>query len=408
MAPASAPERSAATAAAAAPAKALDAPPEALEPTESDALVAPAVEPPTAGATAPTAPGPPAAGAPAAPTSRAALAIVFWLAMSCVQILFNKALFSGPFRYPVTLTAVHMAFASVATWTLRAAGVITAPELPGGWSFYVQKFGLIALLFSTTLAAGNVAAARLSVSFVHILKALMPVATLFVGIVAGVNKPCYKLMCIVSVISAGVVIASMGELNWDALGFTLQMAAVLSESTRLVAMQLLLHKHMPKASPLVLLSFFAPLAAVCLTTLSLYAEPGGFPAIPAVAPLVALNTVRHGTDASGRLFPCALWAGAVRRVQAERGQVVALGDCPQHCMEPADARHLRGCAARGASVARGEGECLAGARWRSLMTSACFCYRHCWCATSVGGTTAVDWTFAGAREHPLITSRFSS
>jgi len=179
-APAKAPERStaAAAAAAAAPAAAFDAPPEALEPTESDALVAPAVEPPpTAGATAPTAPAPPAAGAPAAPPSRAALAIVFWLAMSCVQILFNKALFSGPFRYPVTLTAVHMAFASVATWTLRAAGVITAPELPGGWSFYVQKFGLIALLYSTALASGNVAAARLSVSFVHILKALMPVVT---------------------------------------------------------------------------------------------------------------------------------------------------------------------------------------------------------------------------------------
>jgi hypothetical protein len=267
---------------------------ESREPDESDTLVE---SPPTAPAAAPAAPAPGVAGAnetasPPPPKNRAALAIMFWLAMSCTQILFNKALFSGPFRYPITLTSIHMGFASVATWALRGAGVISAPPLPGGWAFYLRHFVALSVLFTTALACGNVAASRLSVSFVHVLKAITPVVTLLVGIVAGVNKVCVKLMAIVAVISVGVVIASADELAWDTLGFALQLAAVLAESVRLVTMQLLLQKHLPKTSPLVMLSLFAPLVAVALVALSLWAEPGGDRALwlPSVGPLVALNT----------------------------------------------------------------------------------------------------------------------
>lgn len=267
-------EKGAAAAAAAAPEQELPG----REPEESDTLVE-------------TAPSVDAGAAP--PKSRAAaFAILFWLAMSCCQILFNKALFSGPFRYPLTLTSIHMGFASVATWALRAAGVIAAPQLPGGWAFYLRNFVALSLLFTTALACGNVAAARLSISFVHILKAVTPVVTLLVGIAAGVNKLCFKLLGIVAVISTGVAVASMDELEWDTPGFLLQMMAVLAESTRLVTMQLLLQKHLPKTSPLVMLSLFAPLVAVFLAGLALYVEPGGYQALllPSVGPLVALNT----------------------------------------------------------------------------------------------------------------------
>ena len=223
---------------------------------------------------------------------KAAFAVVFWLTMSCIQILFNKMLFSGPFRYPVTLTAIHMSFASVMTFVLRVAGFIEVPPLPGGWRFFVRNFLLISCLFAAALASGNVAAARLSVSFVHILKAITPIVTLSVGIAFGIQKPCMKQGVIVTLVSAGVVIASFGELSFDATGLVLQLVAVLTESTRLVIMQRLLQQYLPKSSPLVTLSLFAPVAAVLLIGLSLAQEPGGYALAlrPDVMPLIALNT----------------------------------------------------------------------------------------------------------------------
>lgn len=37
----------------------------------------------------------------------AAMAIVFWLVMSCSVILFNKYLYNGTFPYPITLTSIQ-------------------------------------------------------------------------------------------------------------------------------------------------------------------------------------------------------------------------------------------------------------------------------------------------------------
>jgi hypothetical protein len=47
--------------------------------------------------------------------------------MSCSTILYNKYLYSGTFMYPITLTAIHMAFASAVTGLLRLTGVRLRP-----------------------------------------------------------------------------------------------------------------------------------------------------------------------------------------------------------------------------------------------------------------------------------------
>jgi drug/metabolite transporter (DMT)-like permease len=233
-----------------------------------------------------------AAAAAAAARRKATFAVCFWLIMSCIQILANKFLFNGPFKYPITLTSIHMGFATLATTVLRAVGWLELPPMPTGWRFFLRNFFVISVLFATALACGNVAAMRLSVSFVHILKATTPVVALGVSIAFGVAKPCWKQGAIVTAISAGVIIASFGELLFDGLGFGLQLVAVLAESVRLVVLQKLLQQYVPKASPLATLSLFAPAAAVCLAILSLTLEPGGYRALamPGVGALVAANT----------------------------------------------------------------------------------------------------------------------
>lgn len=108
----------------------------------------------------------------------ALLACVLWITNSTAQVLFNKALFTTHFKYPVTLTSIHMLFATLVTGLLRAAGRLDVPHLPGGWAFYARTFLIISAMYATALASGNIAAARLSVSFIHILKAVTPIVTL--------------------------------------------------------------------------------------------------------------------------------------------------------------------------------------------------------------------------------------
>lgn len=270
---------------------------------DSEAGVAPIMAPPAAGGAGASPAGGGSSGggaadeaataeAAAAARRKATFAVVFWLTMSCIQILANKFLFNGPFSYPITLTSIHMGFATLATTVLRAVGYLELPPMPTGWRFFMRNFFVISVLFATALACGNVAAMRLSVSFVHILKATTPVVALGVSIAFGVAKPCWKQGAIVTAISAGVIIASFGELLFDGLGFGLQLVAVLAESVRLVVLQKLLQQYVPKASPLATLSLFAPAAAVCLAILSLTLEPGGYRALaaPGVGALVAANT----------------------------------------------------------------------------------------------------------------------
>ena len=223
----------------------------------------------------------------------AVLATIFWLTMSCSQVLQNKWLFNGPFRYPVTLTSIHMLFATVVTSLLRAMGRLDVPNLPGGWLFYARTFLVISAMYAAALACGNIAAARLSVSFIHILKAITPIVTLAVGILAGVTRPCWRLAGIVTIISGGVVLASLGELLWDTPGFLLQMVAVLAESVRLVVLQTVLQTHMPRMSPLAILSLFAPVAGLLLVACARVLEPGGYAALalPGVGRLIAFNTL---------------------------------------------------------------------------------------------------------------------
>jgi hypothetical protein len=85
-----------------------------------------------------------AAGGAAAPAAvgggdvkKAVPVIVFWLVMSTATILFNKLLFTRYFRFPVTLTAVHMGFACLVTAVMRGCGYLAVPTL--GWNIYMRN-----------------------------------------------------------------------------------------------------------------------------------------------------------------------------------------------------------------------------------------------------------------------------
>jgi hypothetical protein len=211
--------------------------------------------------------------------------------MSCSVILFNKFLYMGTFKHPLTLTAVHMGFASCATLALRASGKLMVPTL--GWSFYVRNVLPIGVLFAVSLGTSNLAAMRLSVSFIQMVKALTPMLTLAISVAMGMERATPSLWAIVSLMCLGVGIASYGEIEFDALGLGLQLASITAEAARLVVTQALLQAHLPKSNPLVSISLFAPASFIFLLPVALLNEPTAFSALSelSVGGVVGLNTL---------------------------------------------------------------------------------------------------------------------
>ncbi|GFP79890.1 probable sugar phosphate/phosphate translocator at4g32390, partial [Phtheirospermum japonicum] len=136
----------------------------------------------------------------------------------------------------------------------------------------------IGALYSLSLWLSNSAYIYLSVSFIQMLKALMPVAVYSIGI--ALNKDAYRSNTMFNMlsISAGVAVAAYGEAKYDSWAVLLQLGAVVFEATRLVMIQILLTSKGINLNPITLLYLVAP---SCLA----------FLAIPWV--LVELPLLRH-------------------------------------------------------------------------------------------------------------------
>jgi len=125
---------------------------------------------------------------------------------------------------------------------------------------YIKSILPVGLLFSGSLILSNRAYLHLSVAFIQMLKAFTPVAILLISWCFRLQEINRKLLIIVSLISFGVSLTSIGELKFDLVGFIIQSLAVVFESSRLVMIQLLLHGL--KMDPLVSLHYYAPVCAV--------------------------------------------------------------------------------------------------------------------------------------------------
>jgi drug/metabolite transporter (DMT)-like permease len=158
--------------------------------------------------------------------------------MSCSVILFNKWLYNGLFSFPLTLTCIHMFFASTVTAIMRLTGKLNVPSFDR--QFYLRNIIPIGFLFACSLGLSNLAAVRLSVAFVQMIKALMPMMTLAVSVIMGLEKATTELAVVVSIMSFGVMIASYGEIHFEIIGFAFQLGSIVTESSRLVATQSLL------------------------------------------------------------------------------------------------------------------------------------------------------------------------
>lgn len=183
--------------------------------------------------------------------------VALWITLSATVIMYNKWVlaFYG-FPYPVALTLWHMFFCSFLAILLVKLGYVESINMSR--ETYLKAVVPIGLLYAGTLWLGNAAYLYLSVSFIQMLKAMMPVAVFTVGCGFGTEKFSTSTLMNMLLISAGVAVASYGEINFVIIGVVLQMLSIGTESTRLTLVQILLQRRGLKLNPVTTLYYIAP------------------------------------------------------------------------------------------------------------------------------------------------------
>jgi hypothetical protein len=145
-------------------------------------------------------------------------------------------------------------------------------KVPMTGRVYLRSIVPIGLMFSLSLICGNLTYLYLSVSFIQMLKATMPVVTLLTTWAMRLEPANLRKLFNVSFIVLGVIIASVGEIQFVLIGFLFQCGGILFEAMRLVMVQQLLSGAEFKMDPLVSLYYFAPICAVMNGVIALVVE----------------------------------------------------------------------------------------------------------------------------------------
>uniref|UniRef100_A0A7C8Z7R2 Sugar phosphate transporter domain-containing protein n=1 Tax=Opuntia streptacantha TaxID=393608 RepID=A0A7C8Z7R2_OPUST len=193
--------------------------------------------------------------------------VAIWIFLSFTVIVYNKyildrKMYNWPF--PISLTMIHMTFCSSLAFLLVKVLKLVEP-VSMSREVYLSSVVPIGALYAFSLWLSNSAYIYLSVSFIQMLKALMPVAVYSIGVLFKKENFKGETMCNMVSISIGVAIAAYGEAKFDAWGVTLQLGAVAFEATRLVMIQILLTSKGINFNPITSLYYVAPCCLVFLS-----------------------------------------------------------------------------------------------------------------------------------------------
>ncbi|PNY08601.1 putative sugar phosphate/phosphate translocator [Trifolium pratense] len=186
--------------------------------------------------------------------------LLVYISLSSGVILYNKWVLSTlyfNFPFPITLTMIHMAFSGgVAFFLIRVLKVVAPIKMT--FHIYITCVVPISAFFAASLWFGNTAYLYISVAFIQMLKALMPVATFLVAVTLGTEKLRCDVFWNMVLVSVGVVISSYGEIHFNVLGTVYQVSGIAAEALRLVLTQVLLQNKGLTLNPITSLYYIAP------------------------------------------------------------------------------------------------------------------------------------------------------
>ncbi|KAK2357828.1 hypothetical protein P8452_77053 [Trifolium repens] len=193
--------------------------------------------------------------------------VAIWIFLSFTVIVYNKYILDRKmynWSYPISLTMIHMAFCSSLAYILVRVFKLVEP-VSMSRDLYLKSVVPIGALYSLSLWFSNSAYIYLSVSFIQMLKALMPVAVYSISVLFKKEGFKNETMANMISISLGVAVAAYGEAKFDTWGVTLQLMAVAFEATRLVLIQILLNSKGISLNPITSLYYIAPCCLVFLS-----------------------------------------------------------------------------------------------------------------------------------------------
>ncbi|TYJ24725.1 hypothetical protein E1A91_A08G280900v1 [Gossypium mustelinum] len=159
--------------------------------------------------------------------------VAIWIFLSFTVIVYNKyildkKMYNWPF--PISLTIIHMSFCAFLAFLLINVFKFFEPVSMSS-HLYLSSVVPIGALYSLSLWFSNSAYIYLSVSFIQMLKVLMPVAVYSIAVL--LKKEPFKPNTMLNMlsISLGVAIAAYGEARFDTWGVILQLGAVAFEAT---------------------------------------------------------------------------------------------------------------------------------------------------------------------------------
>jgi hypothetical protein len=211
-----------------------------------------------------------------------ALVLAMWVGLSAGLIIFNAALLNS-FRHPILLTCWHQFVSVVLIMCVRVgfpALVYTGDkekQLPPLTYRAAIMLGLpIAVFQSIALVCGNTAIMYLSVAFCQMIKAFTPASVYVSGCWFGTQQwstPIVKCLC---VITFGLVVTSLGELNFHLFGFLMQLAALIAEGLRITLLEMRMKSQGYKLNALSSVMVFAPMVCAVLFVSALLFDRSAF------------------------------------------------------------------------------------------------------------------------------------
>ncbi|CAL9189135.1 unnamed protein product [Musa hybrid cultivar] len=188
------------------------------------------------------------------------LYLLIYICLSSGVILYNKWVLSPKyfkFPFPITLTMIHMGFSGVVAFFLVRVFKVVAP-VKMTFQIYATCVIPISAFFASSLWFGNTAYLHISVAFIQMLKALMPVATFLMAVICGTDKLRCDVFLNMVLVSVGVAISSYGEIHFNVIGTAFQVTGIFAEALRLVLTQVLLQKKGLTLNPVTSLYYIAP------------------------------------------------------------------------------------------------------------------------------------------------------
>eukprot|EP00877_Chromochloris_zofingiensis_P013943 jgi/Chrzof1/8802/Cz03g25040.t1 len=189
--------------------------------------------------------------------------LLIWSVLSIALVLVNKHIMAyTAFKFPIALALFHMLLSSVMSHACVHFGNLPLPQLPDQ-RFYLQIAGL-GCMFAASLFMSNVAFMYLSVPAVQMLKAGFPVSIFAMGLVLGTETYAHMRFLRVVIISAGVLIASYGDTQFSAVGLAFQLGAIVTETLRLIVLQIVMQARKVVLAPIQTMYYVAPTSAMAL------------------------------------------------------------------------------------------------------------------------------------------------